>query len=172
MRAAHDDDDDYDDGERYDRRREDLRESRDPRSREMSRIRVGAVKSDVYTNARESGRGGRASGTSERAEERRAASRLPRGSRARASSDAQGRHSLGRCIFARLLPTSPPFLPLPGVLLLPPTRRVVSHALYLEARREERAYPARARAHSYRFASLRHRKNMSRSSLYPRPAAG
>lgn len=63
----------------------------------------------------------------------------------RASSDAQGRHSLGRCIFARLLPSPdlslPPSLPSPPsltVLLLPPTRRVVSHALYLEARREER----------------------------------
>lgn len=38
--------------------------------------------------------------------------------------------TLSRCIFARLFP--PPVPPTP---LLPPTRRSVSHALYLEARR-------------------------------------
>lgn len=37
-----------------------------------------------------------------------------------------------------LLPPSLPSPPSLTVLLLPPTRRVVSHALYLEARREER----------------------------------
>lgn len=50
--------------------------------------------------------------------------------------------TLSRCIFARLFP--PPVPPPP---LFPPTRRVVSHALYLEARR---ARIPRSYAHSHR----------------------
>lgn len=91
------------------------------------------VKSDVYTNVRESGR---ASGNVE----------VTRGVHKFRTGTTLSR----RCIFARLFPS--PVSPLP---LFPPTRRVVSHALYLEARRARipRSY---ARSHRSGIAKICH----------------
>lgn len=117
---------------------------------EISRIRGCAVKSDVYMNVHESGR---------------LACRIAEVTR---SSDAQGRythtytHSLS-FLAAVFLHVSSLVFPSPPPPLFPPTRRVVSHALYLEARRAR--IP---RSYALSRVSLGHRKNMSRSSLYPR----
>lgn len=94
----------------------------------MSRIRGCAVKSDVYTNVRESGRA--RTQTYGSVEVTRGVHKF------------RTETTLSRCIFARLFP--PPVPPPP---LFPPTRRAVSHALYLEARR---ARIPRSYAHSHR----------------------
>lgn len=74
---------------------------------------------------------------------------------ARTSSDTQGRHSLSLSLAVFLHVSFPPLasrLPSP-LSLLPPTRHVVSHALYLETRRARisRSY---ARSHRSDIAKI------------------